>query len=80
MIYAPFGYGVRATRDSALRADAIGFADAAVAVGGVCGGGGGGRVGGGLYAFAKGSVFPTYISIPKSVDGLLMVLLGGLGR
>jgi ABC-type uncharacterized transport system permease subunit len=33
---------------------------------------------GGLTAFSKGSVFPTYISITRSVDALLMVLLGGV--
>ena len=35
---------------------------------------------GGLYAaFSKGSVFPTYISASgRSVDALLMVLLGGV--
>ena len=33
---------------------------------------------GGVYAYSKGSVFPTYVSIPKSVDALLMVLLGGV--
>jgi branched-chain amino acid transport system permease protein len=33
---------------------------------------------GGLYAFAKGSVFPTYLAIGKSVDALIMVLLGGI--
>ncbi|MCS6920841.1 MAG: ABC transporter permease, partial [Elioraea sp.] len=77
-IYAPFGYALRAARDSELRAEAIGldaarlrlvaFALAAVAAG----------IAGGVYAYAKGSVFPTYISIPKSVDALLMVLLGGV--
>lgn len=77
-IYAPFGYALRAARDSELRAEAIGldaarlrlvaFAFAAVAAG----------IAGGVYAYAKGSVFPTYISIPKSVDALLMVLLGGV--
>jgi branched-chain amino acid transport system permease protein len=46
----------------------IGFATAATAAG----------VAGGLFAFFKGSVFPTYLSIPKSVDALLMVLLGGV--
>jgi branched-chain amino acid transport system permease protein len=45
-----------------------GFTIAAVAAG----------VAGGLFAFFKGSVFPTYMSIPKSVDALLMVLLGGV--
>ena len=33
---------------------------------------------GGLYAFAKGSVFPSYLAIGKSVDALIMVLLGGI--
>ena len=33
---------------------------------------------GGLYAFLKGSVFPDVMSIPVSVDGLVMVLLGGV--
>ncbi|WP_144299387.1 ABC transporter permease [Elioraea rosea] len=77
-VFSPFGYGLRAARDSELRAEAIGldtarlrlaaFAIAAAAAG----------LAGGVYAYAKGSVFPTYISIPKSVDALLMVLLGGV--
>ena len=33
---------------------------------------------GALQAFAKGSVFPDQIAIPLSIDGLIMVLLGGL--
>jgi branched-chain amino acid transport system permease protein len=78
LIYTPFGYALRAGRDSPLRAEATGlnvqqlqwagFAIAAVAAG----------LAGGLFAFFKGSVFPTYMSIPKSVDALLMVLLGGV--
>ncbi len=78
MIYAPFGYALRAGRDSPLRAEAIGidvtrvqwaaFTIAAVFAG----------IAGGLFAFFKGSVFPTYVDIPKSVDALLMVLLGGV--
>jgi branched-chain amino acid transport system permease protein len=78
MIFAPFGYALRATRDSALRAGAIGISvhrvqwatfTVASAFAGLAGG---------LYAYAKGSVFPTYVSIPKSVDALMMVLLGGV--
>jgi branched-chain amino acid transport system permease protein len=78
IIYAPFGYALRAGRDSPLRAEAIGidlmkvqwaaFTLAALFAG----------LAGGLFAFFKGSVFPTYVSIPKSVDALLMVLLGGV--
>jgi branched-chain amino acid transport system permease protein len=78
LIYTPFGYALRAGRDSPLRAEATGlnvqhlqwagFTIAALAAG----------LAGGLFAFFKGSVFPTYLSIPKSVDALLMVLLGGV--
>ena len=31
-----------------------------------------------LFAYAKGSVFPTFLGIPRWVDALLMVLLGGV--
>ncbi len=78
VIFAPFGYALRAGRDSPVRAEAIGlnvtrinwaaFIVAAVAAG----------IAGGLYAYFKGSVFPTYMAISKSVDALLMVLLGGV--
>jgi branched-chain amino acid transport system permease protein len=33
---------------------------------------------GGVYAFSKGSISPETLSIPRSVDALVMVLLGGL--
>ena len=77
-IYAPFGYTLRAARDSRERADAIGidvrthrwlaFAIAGAAAG----------LAGGLFAFAKGSIDPTLISIPMSIDFLVMTLLGGV--
>ncbi len=78
VLYAPFGYALRATRDSPLRAEAIGI-DAgrvrlvAFAIAGVAAG-----LAGGIAAYSKGSVFPSTISIAHSVDALLMVLLGGL--
>jgi len=31
-----------------------------------------------LSAFSKGSISPEALSVPRSVDGLVMVLLGGL--
>lgn len=78
MIYAPFGYAVRACRDSPLRADAIGIHVMrhqwfAFALAGMFAG-----LAGGLYAYAKGSVFPTMLAVPTSVDALVMVLLGGV--
>jgi branched-chain amino acid transport system permease protein len=76
--HAPFGYALRAGRDSPLRAEAIGIDVrrqqwAAFALGGVFAG-----LAGGLWAYHKGSVFPTVAAIPQSVDALVMVLLGGL--
>ena len=78
MIFAPFGYAVRAGRDSRLRADAIGidcrrFEWMAFLIAGAMAG-----IAGGLYVFSKGSVFPGEMSISRSVDGLVMVLLGGV--
>ena len=35
-------------------------------------------VAGGLFAYFKGSVFPSYVAIARSVDALMMVLLGGV--
>jgi branched-chain amino acid transport system permease protein len=77
-LYAPFGYALRATRDSALRAEAIGLPVRALRLAAFALAGASAGLAGGLYAFSKGSVFPTYVSIPKSVDALLMVLLGGV--
>ena len=78
IIYAPLGTAIRATRDSPLRAEAIGLPVqrlrlAAFTLAGVAAG-----LAGGIEAYAKGSVFPTYISIPKSIDALVMVMLGGV--
>jgi len=77
-LFAPFGFALRAGRDSPLRAGAIGInlkrqQWMAFVVAGVCAG-----LAGGLYAFSKGSVFPDELSIPRSVDALVMVLLGGV--
>jgi len=77
-IYAPFGYTLRAARDSELRADAIGIAVKmhrwlAFIVAGAAAG-----LAGGLFAFSKGSIDPTLISIPMSVDFLVMILSGGI--
>mgnify|MGYP006428221091 CR=1 FL=1 len=75
---APFGYLLRAGRDSPARAEAIGVDIQrhrwlAFTLAGVFAG-----LAGGLYAFLKGSVFPDVMAIPMSIDGLVMVLLGGV--
>ena len=78
VLFSPFGYALRAGRDSLLRADAIGIDvrrmqwAAFVIAGAVAG------LAGGLYAFSKGSISPESMSVDKSVDALVMVLLGGV--
>jgi branched-chain amino acid transport system permease protein len=77
-LYAPFGYALRAARDSPLRADAIGMDVrhlqwAAFTFAGLFAG-----IAGALYAFSKGSISPESMAVPRSVDGLVMVLLGGI--
>jgi branched-chain amino acid transport system permease protein len=75
---SPFGYALRAGRDSALRAEAIGIDVrsqqwvAFIIAGSFAG------IAGALYAFSKGSISPETLSVPRSVDGLVMVLLGGV--
>jgi branched-chain amino acid transport system permease protein len=76
--HTPFGYTLRACRDSPLRAAAIGVdvrrtqRIAFAIAGGFAG------LAGGLFAFSKGSISPETLGIPRSVDALVMVLLGGL--
>ena len=78
VLYSPFGYALRAGRDSVLRADAIGINVkrmqwVAFVISGTVAG-----MAGALYAFSKGSISPESLSVGKSVDGLVMVLLGGI--
>jgi branched-chain amino acid transport system permease protein len=77
-IQSPFGYAVRAARDSPRRAEASGIGVlatqwAAFTVAGFAAG-----IAGALYAFSKGSISPESLGIQRSVDGLVMVMLGGL--
>jgi branched-chain amino acid transport system permease protein len=78
VLFAPFGYAMRAGRDNPLRAEAIGIDVKRVhwlgfaLAGFVCG------IGGGLFAFAKGSISPEVVHVGRSIDGLVMVLLGGI--
>jgi branched-chain amino acid transport system permease protein len=78
VIFTPFGYTMRACRDSSLRVDSIGInlrrhQWLAFIVAGIFTG-----LAGGIYVFSKGSVFPDEMAIPRSFDFLYMVLLGGV--
>ncbi|MEK7220315.1 MAG: branched-chain amino acid ABC transporter permease, partial [candidate division NC10 bacterium] len=75
---SPFGYTLRAARDHPRRCQAIGVNVRshrllAFGVAGLFAG-----LGGAVFAFSKGSVFPDYLSMPMSVQSLVMVLLGGI--
>ena len=78
LIFSPFGYALRAGRDSPQRAEASGIDVrgtqwAAFTVAGLAAG-----LAGTLYAFSKGSISPESLGIQRSVDGLVMVMLGGI--
>ncbi|TAN27084.1 MAG: ABC transporter permease [Castellaniella sp.] len=78
ILFSPFGYAIRACRDSALRAGAIGIDVQQVQWLTFILSGSFAGLAGALFVFSKGSVGPEVISIGKSVDALVMVLLGGL--
>jgi branched-chain amino acid transport system permease protein len=77
-LFSAFGYALRAGRDSALRAQAVGIDVhriqwmAFVVAGTVAG------LAGALFAFSKGSISPDVLGVARSIDGLVMVLLGGV--
>lgn len=74
----PFGYALRGSRDSPLRAEALGIDARRVQWLGFAAAGLFAGLAGALYAFSKGSISPDTLSIPRSVDALVMVLLGGI--
>ena len=78
LLFAPFGYALRAARDSSLRSEAIGLDVRrlrwiAFSIAGAFAG-----LAGGLFAFSKGSISPETLGVGRSIDGLVMVLLGGI--
>jgi branched-chain amino acid transport system permease protein len=78
VVLAPFGAALRAARDSERRADAVGIDVRAHRWLGFVLAGAAAGLAGGLYAFSKGSIDPTLLAIPMSVDFLAMILLGGI--
>jgi branched-chain amino acid transport system permease protein len=78
MVFAPFGTTLRACRDAPRRAEAIGIDIRthqwlAFTIAGTFAG-----LAGGILAFLKGTIDPTWLAIPQSIEGLVMVLLGGV--
>ena len=75
--FTPFGYALRGGRDSALRASASGIDVKARRMQALAIAGGFAGLAGALYAFSKGGIAPDALAIPRSVDALVMMLLGG---
>jgi branched-chain amino acid transport system permease protein len=76
--HSPFGYVLRGGRDSVVRTESIGInlqrhRHIGFAIAGLFAG-----IAGSVYVFSKGSIFPDEAAIPRSIDGLVMVLLGGV--
>jgi len=77
-IFSPFGYALRAARDSPERADAIGIDARRLEWKAFCIAGALAGLAGAVFAFSKGSISPETLAVPRSVDALVMVLLGGV--
>lgn len=78
LVHTPMGYSLRAARDAPVKARAIGLSPvrlqwAVFTIAGALAG-----LAGVLFVFSKGSVSPDVLAIPRSVDALVMVLLGGM--
>ena len=76
--HAPFGYAMRAARDSARQAEAMGINTkhvqwVAFTFAGTMAG-----LAGGLFVFSKGSIFPNELETARSFDALIVVFLGGV--
>jgi branched-chain amino acid transport system permease protein len=76
---SPLGLALRAIRENPRRAAAVGVHVrlhqwvAFVLAGLVAG------AGGALFVFQKGSAFPEYLGVVRSIEPLVMILLGGVG-
>jgi branched-chain amino acid transport system permease protein len=80
IVFSPFGYALRALRDSEGRAQTIGLDRRTIQWAAFVIAGGFAALAGALFAFMKGSVFPDGLGISTSIDGLVMALLGGVGE
>ena len=78
VLMSPLGYALRACRDSIGRAHAMGLNVPLVQWLGFVLAAGFAGLAGALFAFSKGSISPDVLGVSKSVDALVMVLLGGV--
>lgn len=78
LIFAPFGYALRAVRDNAKRAESIGLPSRKIQYIGLLVSAAFAGVAGGVFAYSKGSVFPAVLEINMTMQAFIMTLLGGV--
>lgn len=78
VIHSPFGYALRAARDSERQAEAMGINTHMIKLIAFGFAGFMGGLAGALFLFSKGSVFPNELEIARSFDALIVVFLGGV--
>ncbi len=76
--HSPFGYALRAARDSQRQAEATGINTRQIQLIAFGFAGFIGGIAGALFVFSKGSVFPNELEIARSFDALIVVFLGGV--
>ena len=76
--HSPFGYALRAARDSGRQAEAMGIDTHKIRLIAFGFAGFMGGLAGALFVFSKGSVFPNELEIARSFDALIVVFLGGV--
>ncbi len=76
--HSPFGYALRAARDSERQAEAMGIDTRKIKLIAFGFAGFMGGLAGALFVFSKGSVFPNELEIARSFDAIIVVFLGGV--
>ena len=76
--HSPFGYALRAARDSSRQAEATGIHTKRVQWAAFSFAGAVAGLAGALFVFSKGSIFPTELEIARSFDALIVIFLGGV--
>ena len=76
--HSPFGYALRASRDSERQAEAMGIDTRKIKLIAFGFAGFMGGLAGALFVFSKGSVFPNELEIARSFEALIVVFLGGV--
>ncbi len=76
--HSPFGFALRAARDSHRQAEATGINTRQIQLIAFGFAGFMGGLAGAMFVFSKGSVFPNELEIARSFDALIVVFLGGV--